>query len=140
MLPLLQATSDGKEHAINDLRDTIAKSLGLTEGDREELLPSGKQAVYNNRLGWAKTYLDKAGLLRSVRRGVYQITDRGRATLAEHPNRVDVATLARFQEFEDFRRRPDATDLAVQSIEPRPETAAIQSETPQESLDTVYQQ
>jgi restriction system protein len=140
MLHLLEATRDGKEHPITEIREAIAQSLGLTERDREELLPSGKQAVYNNRLGWAKTYLDKAGLLRSVRRGVYQITDRGRDLLAEQPARVDVVTLSRFQEFEEFRRRPDAPDDLEQSETSHKVPVTDQAETPQESLDSVYQQ
>jgi restriction system protein len=140
MLPLLEATRDGTEHPITELREEIAQTLGLTERDREELLPSGKQAVYNNRLGWAKTYLDKAGLLRSVRRGVYQITDRGRALLAEDPTRVDVATLSRYKEFEEFQRRSDAPDDVEQSGAPFAVPVTAQTETPQESLDSVYQQ
>src|SRR5688572_16092143 len=106
MLPLLEALADGQEHDVRELRDTVAQRLGMTESDREELQPSGKQAVYDNRIGWAKTYLDKAALVRSVRRGVYQITQRGQVVVAERPARVDVAYLSRFPEFEEFRRRP----------------------------------
>ncbi len=90
MLPVLISTRDGNEHPIAEIRDTIAPALGITEGDREEFLPSGKIPVYNSRIGWAKTYLDKAGLLHTVRRGVYQITERGQAVLAEGPTRIDV--------------------------------------------------
>src|SRR2546423_15675089 len=74
MLPLLQALADGREQAIADVRDALAARLGLTDTDRNELLPSGKQAVFDNRVGWAKTYLEKAGLLGTGRRGVCQIT------------------------------------------------------------------
>ena len=73
MLPLLTRLDDGEEHALKELREEISADLNLTDADRAELLPSGKQAIFDNRLGWAKTYLDKAGLLRSVRRGIYQV-------------------------------------------------------------------
>jgi restriction system protein len=140
MLPLLDATADGNEHAISDLRESIAARLRLTEQDRAELLPSGKQAVYNNRLGWAKTYLDKAGLLATVRRGVYQVTERGRSVLAERPSRLDVETLTRFPEFEEFRRRSEAAEVdAGATLTPTTPAPAV-ADTPQESLDAAYQQ
>jgi restriction system protein len=139
MLPLLEALADGREHDVRELRDTIAQRLGVPDADREELLPSGKQPVYDNRIGWAKTYLDKAALLQTVRRGVYQITDRGRTVVAERPARVDVTYLSRFPEFEEFRRRPEqeSTD-SQEAIVLRP--IPIPSATPQEALDAAYQQ
>ncbi len=140
MLPLLESLGDGKEHPIIEIREGIAATLAITERDREELLPSGKQSIYNNRLGWAKTYLDKAGMLRTIRRGVYQITDRGRSVLAEHPTRVDVATLSRFSEFEEFHRRREASQDVDRPSELYVPATTERDETPQESLDTVYQQ
>lgn len=65
MLPLLRALSDGAEHHVRDLRDQLAAEFKLTLSDRAEMLPSGKQGVFDNRVGWAKTYMDKAGLLTS---------------------------------------------------------------------------
>lgn len=137
MLPLLDALADGKEHRLQDLRDTIASRLHITDADRETLLPSGKQSVFDNRIGWAKTYLDKAGIVRSVTRGVYQLTDRGRSVLSSKPSKIDVAFLAQFPEFEEFRRRPDNDEHDEQS--PKASIAA-QSATPLEALDSAYQQ
>ena len=79
MLPLMRALDDGAEHSISELRERIAREMGLTEQDRAELLPSGKQAIFDNRLGWAKTYLEKAGLLTTVKRGVYRTMAASRA-------------------------------------------------------------
>src|SRR5688572_8537407 len=107
MLPLLEALDDGREHLVRDVRETIAAKFRLGAQEREALLPSGKQPIFDNRLGWAKTYLAKAGLVSSVRRGVYQITDRGRSVVASKPARVDAAYLAKFPEFEEFRREAD---------------------------------
>src|SRR2546428_6722074 len=81
MLPLLQELADGGEHPLTEIRDRVATKLELSAADLEAVLPSGKQTVFGNRLGWAKTYVERAGLLRTVRRGVYQITDRGRSVL-----------------------------------------------------------
>lgn len=136
MLPLLEALADGLEHGLRDLREDIAGKLAIADADREELLPSRKQAVYDNRLGWAKTYLDKAGLLETARRGVYRLTERGRQVLTSRPSRIDVTYLSRFPEFEEFRRRPEQEgEPAVDEPKPVP-TAA----TPQEAFDGAYQQ
>jgi restriction system protein len=140
MLPLLEALADGRDHQLGDLRDRIGKRLRLTEADREEMLPSGKQAVYDNRLGWAKTYLDKAGLLRSLKRGVYQLTDRGRDVVAEKPTRVDVSYLSRFPEFEEFRRPPEQDQIEPQSEAATAAPVVNLGATPQEALDAAYQQ
>jgi restriction system protein len=140
MLPLLEALADGREHEVRELRDTIAQRLDMTESDREELQPSGKQATYDNRIGWAKTYLDKAGLVRAVRRGVYQITERGQAVVAERPARVDVAFLSRFPEFEEFRRRPELEQGDAPDAAARLPPAAGPNATPQEALEAAYQQ
>jgi len=138
MLPLLSALTDRSDHEVKELRETIAQRLGITDIDRGELLPSGKQTVYDNRLGWAKTYLDKAGLVQSSRRGVYRLTDRGHEVLASKPSRVDVALLSKFPEFEEFRRKPDQDgDQTTSASNPAHTALPV---TPQESLDAAYQQ
>jgi restriction system protein len=102
MLPLLRAVRDGGEHNIRDVRDQLAAELRLTEAERAEMLPSGKQTFFDNRVGWAKTYLDKAGLITSVRRGVYRIIDAGKAVLAEGPKDINRVYLGRFDAFREF--------------------------------------
>jgi restriction system protein len=135
---LLEALVDGREHDVKDIRDLIAKRLGITERDREALLPSRKQSVYDNRLGWAKTYLSKGGLVQSVRRGVYQITSRGRDVLKSKPKQIDVDFLSKFPEFEEFRRRPDQEEHdGSEGASSVPPASSI---TPQEALEAAYQQ
>jgi restriction system protein len=112
MRPLLVALSDGDMRSQSELRDLVGIDLGITAEDREQLLPSGRQAIYSNRIGWALTYLVKTGLLTRPRRGYAQITDRGRDVLGQHPSRVDLKVLAQFPEFEDFRTHA-GTDLVV---------------------------
>lgn len=77
MLPLLDFAADGREHPLREARGTLASRLGLSTYERAELLPSGRQPVFNNRVAWAKTFLQQAGLLSSPRRGHFQITERG---------------------------------------------------------------
>jgi restriction system protein len=81
----------------------MADKLGLSEEERAERLPSGRQGLFHNRLHWAKTYMGKAGLLSSPARGVAQVTERGRAVLQQNPERVDGTTLAQFDEFIDWK-------------------------------------
>jgi restriction system protein len=76
MLPLLKHTSDGKERSLSSIVDALAAEYKLTDSERRELLPSGSQFPFANRVGWARTYLKKAGLLSAPRRGFVQITER----------------------------------------------------------------
>lgn len=103
MLPLLILAADGEEHSIREARDHLAASLGLTDQERAELLPSGRQPVFDNRVAWAKTYLQQAGLLNAPRRAYFQITNRGLQLLAEKPDSITTKLLDRFPEFVEFR-------------------------------------
>jgi restriction system protein len=96
MLHLLRLASDGAEHSLKDAVPALADTFQLTEAERTELLPSGQQAVFNNRVGWASTYLKKAGLLFAPRRGVFIITDRGKNVLAQNPSKIDLKLLEQF--------------------------------------------
>ena len=81
----------------------LAKEFNLTDEERAELLPSGKQAIFTNRVQWAKTYLVKAGVLQATKRGHFTITERGREVLAQNPRRIDNSFLDQFEEFRQFR-------------------------------------
>jgi restriction system protein len=135
MLPLLRAVADGAEHHVRDVRERIAGEFKLAPADRAEMLPSGKQSVFDNRVGWAKTYMDKAGLVESVRRGVYRITKAGKAVLAEKPAQIDKEYLKRFAPFQKF--------LALQHMDEEDETTttsegAFSTATPDDQLATAY--
>ena len=88
MLPFLRAISDGKEHTLRELYERLADELTLSDQEREQMLPSGRQRVFHNRIGWARTYLKKAGLLVAVKRGVFRITDKGQELLATSPKEI----------------------------------------------------
>jgi restriction system protein len=143
MLPLLQALADGREHLVGDVRESIAAQFHLGAAEREALLPSGKQPIFDNRLGWAKTYLAKAGLVSSVKRRVYQLTERGCSVVASNPGRVDTAYLNHFPEFQEFRRKADADHDEPGGSSPTGGVSAIPvaaAGTPQEALEAAYRQ
>ena len=93
MRPLMDCASDGKEHASRDIVERLAVRFGLTDAERKQLLPSGNQEVFVNRVAWAKTHLKMAGLLDSPKRGYSSITPLGLKVLAEFPERIDLKVL-----------------------------------------------
>src|SRR5690606_318371 len=99
MLPMLRELSDGNEKTISELKTNLAAKFKLSEEELKELLPSGNQQVFDNRVGWARTYLKKAMLIESARRGVFKITDRGRAVLKENVQNITASYLKKFDEF-----------------------------------------
>ncbi|PLV59913.1 restriction endonuclease [Thermotoga sp. KOL6] len=105
MLPLLEFASDGKEHSRREAIDYLAGKFGLTEEERKIMLPSGQQTIFESRVGWAKVYLTKAGLLCTTRRGYFKITERGLEVLKNPPEKIDVKYLLRFPEFIEFRKK-----------------------------------
>jgi restriction system protein len=132
MLPLMEHCQDGKEHSISDTIDALAKHFNLTEEDRKALLPSGVQEIFRNRVAWAKSHLKMAGLLANPRRGIYQITERGREVLSKAPDAINLRFLQQFPEYQAFRathrQRPEEPD----------ETETNHGATPEEALETAY--
>jgi len=85
MLPLLELTGDGATYRLRDAVDLLAQRFALSQAELKEMLPSGYAPLFANRVGWASTYLKKAGLLESEKRGTFQISERGRS-MAEKQN------------------------------------------------------
>jgi restriction system protein len=104
MLPLLKYAADGREYYIRDVIEQLSDEFKLSEEERRELLPSGQQAVFDNRVGWARTYLKKAGLLESTRRGYFKITEKGLKFLKDRPTEINAKYLEQFPEFVQFIR------------------------------------
>ena len=102
MRPLLAQLADGNVHPLSDLLKELTAEFQLTPEEAKEKLPSGRQTVISNRIGWAKTYLDKAGLLETPKRAHYKITDRGLKALEECPEQIDNEYLHKFDEFQQF--------------------------------------
>jgi len=135
MLPLLKLVSDRQEHKYRDLIEKLATEFQITDEERKELLASGNQAIFDNRVGWAKTYLKKAGLLDSPRRATFVITQIGLDTLKKNPDRVDAKYLRQFPAFLEFQnasRNDNETEEETTVI-------AVSEQTPEENLDKAYQ-
>jgi restriction system protein len=134
MLPLLKLLSDKKEHNYRTLVEKLAIEFKVTDEERKELLTSGNQTIFDNRVGWAKTYLKKAGLLESPKRATFVITDVGLNTLKKNLDKIDAKYLKQFPSFLEFqnssRNGNDEEDAT---------TTEIFQETPEEHLDKAYQ-
>lgn len=120
LLPLLRRSADGRECTVAALRGPVADDFGLTEAERQELLPSNTQTRFVNRLCWAKIYLERAGLITRVRRGVFTISDAGRSVLAGNPAALTVNDLERFESFRAFRQSRPTSDGTPQAAEQQP--------------------
>jgi restriction system protein len=133
MLPLLVFVSNEQEHSLQEATEILAREFKLTEADLVEMLPSARKTRFYDRVGWAGTYLRKAGLLSSSRRGRFQITQRGLEVLKNPPQRITVEFLGQFPEFVEFRSRrgkDDEETLTITTIDPQ---------TPGEAIEVAYQ-
>jgi restriction system protein len=131
MLPLLRLVGDGREHSLRETIEALADQFQLTDDERRELLPSGRQPAFDNRVGWARTYLKKAGLLSSARRSYFQITPRGLEVLQENPSKITVAYLRKYPEFMEFQHgsSKDSNSISIEEAET----------TPEEAIESAYQ-
>ena len=133
MLPLLKLASDGSELFLRDATREMINHFQLSEDEQQQLLPSGRQPVIHNRVGWARTYLAKALLLEKTRRGYFRITDRGKEALSMNPNCIDIEFLSRYPEFVEFKERSNKKEEVT-------ETQTVGSVvTPEESIESSYQ-
>jgi restriction system protein len=135
MLPLPRLAANGADHRLSDAIEALAQQLRLCNAERAELLPSGIQSRFDNKVGWARTHLGKALLLESPRRGWFRITQRGRELLAQPPERVTVNYLARYPEYVAFRSRGRTENNGVPAAPPGEEEGA----SPEETLAASYQ-
>src|SRR5579872_4735834 len=132
MLPVLEVASKG-ETSVPLAADAIADRVGLSQSEREELLPSGKQHLLHNRVHWAKFYLSKAGLLESPRRGRFVISAAGRKLLSNPPERLDTKYLLSVPAFHDFYKSGQAAELEEAATQPD-----TSKSTPEEVIEAAY--
>lgn len=131
-LPFLKEFSDGETKHIRPIYDILAEKLSLTEEERAEKLTSGKSQVYKNRIGWARTYLSKAGLIESPQRGHWKITNRGLQLLATNPSSLRVKDLKQFPEFIEFHtQKPTQEKTDSDLMEENPST-------PEETFEAAF--
>lgn len=145
MLPFLQVAGDEQEHRFRDAVEALAQKFTLTDDERKVMLPSGTAPLFDNRVGWARTYLKQAALIDSRKRGVFHITARGRELLAQNPVKIDNSTLEQYPEYLDFKLRrgdqreasiPETTNThAALTAAPEPPSDS----TPEELFSQAYQ-
>jgi restriction system protein len=135
-MPILTVLAAGGQLTSRDLVVAVSDHFGLSDLERRELLPSGNQEIINNRVGWAKTYLKKAGLVDSPKKGFVVITEEGRKVVQAKPAAINVRYLkdryANFREFHQARPRDEQTDLAQEAEDRR------DSLTPEEQVEASH--
>ena len=137
MLPVLKALAGGREAPVSDVREHIAAAERLTIDDLREMLPSGRQSVFVNRVSWAVIYLGRAGLTERVRRGVWRLTAEGERLLADPPSRIDMDYLRKYPAYVAWRtgkNEPTSPNDAVSWI------SDGSADTPEEALEKAARQ
>lgn len=133
LLPLLRFAGDGAEHSLREAIQNLANHFSLTEEERSVKIPSGYARLFDNRVGWARTHLLKAGLIESVRRAIFKITERGKAELTLNPDKLTVGYLKKYPEYLAMFTSGAASDLS--SVE----TPVVESQaTPDEIFAQSY--
>jgi restriction system protein len=129
----MKLSADKNIHMFRDVINELSEHFKLTEEEKKELLPSGKQPIFENRSGWAKTHLKKAGLLSYPRRGCIQITDRGLSVLEKNIDRIDMKFLKQFDEYNEF------INITNQNKPDDESTNEMETHTPEELMETAFQ-
>ena len=132
MLPYLKVVANKKEWSFHDLIETLAQAFNVTDEEREKMLPSGGQRIFDNRVGWSRTYLKKAGLVESTKRGFVKITEKGLTVLSHNPDLINVRFLKQFPEFVEF------IAIKKENNESYLDEQLESSQTPEELLETAY--
>jgi restriction system protein len=129
----MKISSDKNVHMFRDVVNELSEHFKLTEEEKRELLPSGKQPIFENRSGWAKTHLKKAGLLNYPRRGCIQITERGLSVLEKSIEKIDMKFLKQFDEYNEF------LNITNQNKPDDESSNEMETHTPEELMGTAFQ-
>ena len=130
---LLKCIADGEPHKLSDVKENVFKLKGITDADRAVLIPAGTQRLIDNRIGWTRTYLKKAGLVATVSRGVIQLTDEGQKLLKNMPDVLDDNYLCKYESFRTFKHPVDVPADVKSDVE-------VGCETPQDILDRAHKE
>jgi restriction system protein len=133
MLPLLRFLSDREVRHLRESINDMALVFGLSDAEMAQRLPSGVKRTFDDRVSWASTYMKKAGLLQSPKRGYYQITERGLGVFQSPPSRITNEFLEQYPEFREFRARRSKPEKGSETARPQDE-----EKTPEESMEDGY--
>ncbi len=136
MRPMLVSPEGGEDRTITSIRADLAERFSLDQAELDEMIPSGRVTTFQNRVGWAATYLYRTKLIDRPKRAVYRITDRGRQVLAENPERVDLKVLGQFEELADFRQAKSAPSHGSTADA----IPAEDEQTPEERIESAYRE
>lgn len=145
MLPLLRLAGDAQEHRFRDAVEQLAVEFGISNEERSTMLPSGTAPLFDNRVGWARTYLKQAALIESRKRGVFRITPTGAELLSKNPSRIDNSTLEQFPEYLAFKLRRNEEKPIIASVTNKanaksyPQLIELPDSTPEELFSQAYQ-
>jgi restriction system protein len=131
--PILEIAADGKEHTIKEARDKVKAVMKLTDEDITEMLPSGTQSKFDNRLSWSVSYFVQAKVLERPRRAYFKVTDRGRELHKKNHEKIDVSVLKEYPEFLEFHSSKSSTSCNTHEVE------LSTNLTPEEVLQQAYQ-
>lgn len=137
LLPFLNFASDGKQHSLKECIEYLTRYFNLTEDEQKRLLPSGKQTIFFNRVGWSRTHLKKAGLLEYPSRAFFQITPRGLDLIKTKPEKITISLLKQYPEYLDF---VGITEIVSKQSDSVTETMGDNQQTPEELLEYSYQE
>lgn len=137
LLPFLDFASDEKQHSLKECIEYLTRYFNLTEDEQKRLLPSGKQTIFFNRVGWSRTHLKKAGLLEYPSRAFFQITSRGLELLKNKPEKITISLLKQYPEYLDF---VGITGIVSKQLDSVTETIRDNQQTPEELLEYSYQE
>lgn len=129
--PFLAFLKDGQPHTLKELKTLVSKYFALSENDLSELLPSGRQTLFANRIGWASTYLKKAGLIESPTRATFVITNEGKDVLQDDPSIIDDSYLTKYKSFREFKSSPPKGDLTSK-------TNTSDNSTPDDTFEDAF--
>lgn len=133
MRPLLQAISDNIEHDLKSIKKVLIKEFDLTEDDLRQKIPSQRAFLFDNRLGWANTYLKKAGLIKSERKGYLQITEAGLEFLVSHLEKIKVSDLKKIDDFNTFYNVKDKGEDTKNEVD-----IILDDKSPEEIIFSAY--
>ncbi|MDE0077137.1 MAG: restriction endonuclease [Chloroflexota bacterium] len=137
MLPALTALSDGQETPVSKVRARVAQSEGLSQSDLAEMLPSGRQTVFANRVSWAVIFMERAGLLERSNRGIYKLADEGRKLLKRGPKVINNRLLRDYPSFVEWRKRANESSRTSKD---ETDTDHQITDTPEELMDHAHRQ
>lgn len=136
MLPALKSLRTGVRH-FREIRQELTDLFDLTEEEKNQLVPSGQKLLFSDRISWSLTYMKKAGLLHTPKRGQYEITQRGKDLLAQNPQKIDLDVLSRYPDFVEWKARSEGGRAPKPPVNGTTRTP-VWGGTPQESLESAY--